>query len=134
MLRVPQVASAQTLYVSNQLVQVFSGSYANVTFTPAAVACTVGGTVDVQVRVTDEIGNVMPAGTKIAFSTFFGFGAAETSVFPASVQVNNVVLGVGQPLLIPTYKVTVACAGSGKLFATVATPMKVETTASVPIN
>jgi len=133
-LRMPQVASAQTLYVSNQLVQVFSGSYANVTFTPAAVACTVGGTVDVQVRVTDEIGNVMPAGTKIAFSTFFGFGAAETSVFPASVQVNNVVLGVGQPLLIPTYKVTVACAGSGKLFATVATPMKVETTASVPIN
>ena len=104
------------------------------TFTPAAVTCTVGGTADVQVRVTDEIGNVMPAGTTIAFSTFFGFGVAAASVFPASVQVNNVVLGVGQPLLIPTYNVTVACPGSGKLFATVTTPMKVETTASVPIN
>jgi len=133
-LRNPQVPSAQTLYVSDQLVQIFSGSHASVTFTPAAVTCTVGGTADVQVRVTDEIGNVMPAGTTIAFSTVFGFGVANTSVFPAVVTVNNVVLAVGQPLLIPTYNVTVACAGSGKLFATVTTPAKVETTASVPIN
>ena len=133
-LRMPQAPSAQTLYVSGQLVQLFSGSHANVSFTPAAISCTVGGTADVQVRVTDEIGNVMPAGTTIAFSTFFGFGVAATSVFPASVTVNNVVLGVGEPLLIPTYNVTVACAGSGKLFATVTTPAKVETAASVPIN
>ncbi len=133
-LRQPQLPSAQSLYVSDQLVQLFSGSHANVSFTPAAVSCTVGGTADVQVRVTDEIGNVMPAGTTIAFSTFFGFGVAATSVFPASVKVNNVVLGVGEPLLIPTYNVTVACPGSGKLYATVTTPMKVETTASVPIN
>ena len=133
-LRNPQLPSAQTLRVSGQLVQLFSGSHANVTFTPAALTCTVGGTADVQVRVTDEIGNVMPAGTTIAFSTFFGFGVADTSVVPASVTVNNVVLAVGEPLLIPTYNVTVACAGSGKLFATVTTPAKVETTVSMPIN
>ena len=133
-LRSPQLPSAQTLRVSGQLVQLFSGSHASVSFTPAAISCTVGGTANVQVRVTDEIGNVMPAGTTIAFSTFFGFGTANASVFPASVSVNNVVLAVGEPLLIPTYNVTVACAGSGMLFATVTTPAKVETTASVTIN
>ena len=133
-LRNPQLPSTQILRVSDQLVQIFSGSHASVIFTPAAISCTVGGTANVQVRVTDEIGNVMPAGTTIAFSTSFDLGSDKVSVFPTSVTVNNVVLAVGQPLLIPTYNVTVACAGSGMLFATVTTPGKVETTASVPIN
>lgn len=133
-LRNPQVPSTQALFVSGQLVQLFSGSHANISFTPAAITCTVGETTDVQVRVTDQLGNVMPAGTTITFSTFFGFGTADARVSPAGVTVNNVVLAVGEPLLIPSYNVTVACAGSGKLTATVITPSKVESSASAAIN
>lgn len=133
-LRMPQLPSAQTLYVSSQLVQIFSGSVATVTFNPPALVCTVGSTVDVQVSVTDQIGNIMPAGTTIAFNTVFGGGVATAGVFPAGVTVRNVPLAVGQTLPVPIYSVTVACAGSGKLFVTVTTPRKIETTASVPIN
>ncbi len=133
-LRSPPASTTQTLYVSDQLVQIFSGSHATVTFNPTNLVCPVGGTADVQVTVTDQIGNIMPAGTTIAFSTFFGFGVDELGVYPASVKVNNVVLAVGQPLLIPTYTVSVACAGNGKLFATVTTPSKVETSASIQIG
>ncbi len=135
MLRVPQVPSAQTLYVSNQLVQIFSGSYANISFNPSALVCPAGSAVDLLVTVTDEIGNVMPAGTTIAFSTVFGPGVDAATVLPASVKVNNVVLAVGEPLLIPTYRVAVGCSGaSGKLVVTVTTPNKIETTASLRIN
>lgn len=134
-LRQPQVPSAQTLYVSNQLVQIFSGSVASINFIPATLTCAVGSTVDVQVIVTDKIGNIMPAGTVIAFNTIFGGGAVPGTVLPASITVNNVVLKVKESLLIPTYNVTVAClAGSGKLFATVTTPAKVETRANIPVN
>lgn len=134
--RSPQVSSAQTLYVSAQLVQIFSGSFANISFNPSALVCTAGSTVDVQVSVTDEIGNIMPAGTTIGFSTLFGTGAGTVS--PASIKVPNVVLGVWDTLFIPTYTVTVGCpspAASGKLLVTVTTPItKTVTNASIPIN
>ena len=135
-LRNPQVPGAQTLYASGQLVQLFSGSHARVAFSPSALVCTAGSTTDVQVTVTDEIGNVMPAGTTIAFNTVFGFGVAATDVLPASITIPNVVLAVGELLLIPSYKVTVGCpGGSGQLFATVTSPTTATiTTASVPIN
>lgn len=131
-LRSPQVPSAQTLFVSKQLVQIFSGSNAFVSFNPSPVACAVGSTTNVQVTVADANGNIMPAGTTIGFSTLFGSGAG--TVLPASVKVPNVVLGVGEPLLVPTYLVSVACVGSGTLFVTVTTPKGIETIASVPIN
>lgn len=134
-LRSPQmVPKPQTLYVSAQLVQIFSGSVATVTFNPSALVCPVGGTADVQVTVTDENGNIMPAGTTIALNTFFSGGVAPGFVLPASFTVRNVPLAVDETLPVPTYPVTVACPGSGKLFVTVTTPRKIETTASVPIN
>lgn len=135
-LRSPQVPSAQALYVSAQLVQTFSGSHANVSFSPSALVCTAGQPVDVQVTVTDEIGNIMPAGTTIDFKTVIGSGVIPATVLPASVTVNNVVLAVGETLIIPSYTVTVGCpGGSGKLIATVTTPInKIVTSASIPIN
>lgn len=135
-LRNPQLPSAQALYVSAQLVQVFSGSNALFAFSPSALVCPAGGTASVQVTVTDEIGNIMPAGTSIDFSALFGAGAG--TVIPASVKVPNVVLGVGEPLNIPDYMVTVACpnpAASGQLYVTVTTPSTATiTTGSIPIN
>jgi hypothetical protein len=139
-LRSPQVPSAQTLYVSAQLVQTFSGSHASVSFNgspnPPPLVCPAGGTVVVQVQVTDEIGNIMPAGTTIDFSTVFG--TAVGTVSPASIKVPNVVLAVGQPLTIPTYPVTLGCpspAASGQLFVTVTSPTTATITrASALIN
>ncbi|MEY4156097.1 MAG: hypothetical protein RJB64_818 [Pseudomonadota bacterium] len=135
-LRNPQVPSAQALYVKAQLVQLFSGSNALINFVPAALVCPAGGTATVQVSVTDEIGNIMPAGTTIEFSALFGAGAG--TVVPTSIKVPNVVLGVGQALIIPTYTATVACPGtlaSGQLFVTVTTPTTATITkASMPIN
>jgi hypothetical protein len=135
-LRNPQVPSAQTLYVNAQLVQLFSGSDALVSFNPSALVCPAGGTANVQVTVKDVNGNIMPAGTSIDFSALFGVGAVPVS--PASIKVPNVVLGVGQPLIVPTYTVTVACpstASSGQFMVTVTTPTTATiTNASMPIN
>ena len=135
-LRNPQVPSAQALNVSAQLVQIFSGSHARFTFNPSKLVCPAGGTASVQVTVTDEIGNIMPAGTTIDFSALFGTGSG--TVLPASIKVPNVVLGVGQALIIPTYTATVACpvpAASGQFLVTVTTPVtKTITNASIPIN
>lgn len=133
-LRLPQVASAQTSYVSRQLVQIFSGSNAVINFSPAASTCPAGGTTDVRVTVNDVAGNLMPAGTTIDFSVIF---ATAAGVKPDQVKVNNVVLAVGEPMVVPTYTVTVACPlfqSTGKLFATVTTPRGVKTIASMPFN
>ena len=134
-LRVPQVPSPQTLYVSGQLVQIFSGSRAVVTLTPRALVCPAGGTADVQVKVTDVNGNIMPAGTVVAFSTVSS-GLVPFPVNPGSVRVNNVVLALAEPMLVPTYTVTVGClgGGSGKFLVTVTTPARVETLDSIAIN
>jgi len=132
-LRMPQVPSARTLYVSRSLVQILSGSYPKITFTPSQLSCTIGGTADVQVRVTDENDNIMPAGTTITFGAMFGFDGA--AVLPGSLTVNNVVLGIGDKLIIPTYTVAVQCKGSvGKLSATVLTPNGIRTTESISIT
>lgn len=134
-LKFPPVASAQTLYVSGQLVQIFSGSYATISFNPPQLSCPASGVVDVQVTVVDEIGNIMPAGTVVKFSPVFGTCDTCTAT-PSRVNVNNVVLAVGEPLVVPTYAVTVQCppGGSGKLFTTVTTPRGIESIANVPIH
>jgi hypothetical protein len=134
-LRTPRVSSAQTLYVSSQLVQIFSGSKAIVTFNTADLVCPGAGTAQVQVRVTDEYGNIMPAGTTIEFSTLYGTFVGP--VAPGSVTVNNVVLAVTQPrepMPIPIYTVNVGCGGAGTLTAVVTTPGHTKTFASLPIN
>jgi hypothetical protein len=132
-LRNPQSPSAQTLYVSAQLVQTFSGRIPTVTFSPAALACT-SGSADVQVKVTDRLGKLMPAGTSIDFQVLFGTTVG--TVFPASINVPNVIPAVGETLIVPTYAVTVACqSGGGKLVTTVTTPvMKKVTIVNLPIN
>lgn len=120
-----------TTYVSAQLVQIFSGSSANIQFRPSSVVCTSGGTTDVEVTVTDKSGKIMPAGTTIDFAPLF---LTEAPPRPSSGKVPNIVLAVGQVLEIPTYTVTLSC-GSGKLFVTVTTPQTQTTTiASIPIN
>jgi hypothetical protein len=133
-LRAPQVASAQTLHVSGQLVQTFSGSIATVSFAPSAPTCAYGGTTDIQVTLTDKNGNLMPAGTTVDFQVLFG--PYYSVVAPSRIKVPNVVLAVGEKLIIPTYTVTVGCmSGSGRLVATVTTPItKTITTAGVTIN
>jgi hypothetical protein len=134
-LRVPQQPSSQILYVSNSLVAQFSTSSANITFNNAPLTCTPGALIDALVTVTDQHGIWMPFGSTITFSTSFPSGA--TSVTPASATVPNVVLGVGSPLNIPTYALTVTCptGGSvGKLIVKVTSPSGVETTASTALN
>jgi hypothetical protein len=133
-LRTPQSPSAQTLYVSAQLVQTFSGSIPKVTFSTAALTCTPGGSADVQVTVTDLLDKLMPAGTSIEFQVLFGTTVG--TVFPNSINVPNVIPAVGEAVIVPTYAVTVAClSGSGKLITTVTTPvMKKVTIVNLPIN
>lgn len=124
---------SQTSYVSAQLVQIFSGSVANIRFDRASLACPVGGTADLQVTFTDLVGNILPAGTKIEFDTLFG--DVHGNVLPATFVVPNVVLGIQQQASNPPYTVTVGCrSGSGKLLATVTTPSNRISTASIPIN
>jgi len=134
-LRVPQVPSAQTLYVSSQLVQQFSTSKAAITISPSTLSC-VGGVATAQVTVKDLNGVWMPFGTGIGFSAVLG-GAPVTPT-PASAKVPNVVLAVGAPLGIPTYAVTIPCstpsASSGEFTVTVTSPSGVITTAKATIN
>ncbi len=144
-LRMPRVPSPQTLYVSDQLVQIFSGSTARIRIEPSSLVCPARGTADVRVTVTDDNvnaisnavggGNIMPAGTTIDFSTISS-GIVPFPVNPGSVKVNNVVLPVGAAMVIPTYIATVGCldGGSGKLFVTVKSPSGVLTSANIPIN
>ncbi len=131
-LRKPQLPSAQTLYVSSQLVQQFSTSSANITISPATLTCTPGIAVDAEVRVTDLNGLLMPAGSSITFTTTWG-----TTVYPAGAKVPNVVLGVGQPLNPPTYALTITCPtpdSPGKLIVNVVSPSGTVTTATRNID
>jgi hypothetical protein len=135
-LRLPRAATAQTHYVSAQIKQIFSGSDATVTISPTTLTCPAGTTREVQVRITDRLGNVMPAGSFVEFSTIFG--VATTSVLPANLTVPNVVLAVGQTLIVPVYTVTIGCpatGGNGSFIVKVTTPVtKTITTASFPVN
>jgi hypothetical protein len=134
-LATPKVTSPQTLYVSDQLVVVFSGSDALTTFSPASLTCPANGTASTTVTVRDVLGNMMPAGTKVKFgATFGGLGV---NVDPGEVNVENIVLGVGAPVLVSSYPVTVPCpatGGAGVLKVTVTTPNGVVSTATAPIN
>jgi hypothetical protein len=137
-LRLPRVASPQNLYVSGQLVQIFSGSDAFITITPAQLVCPAGGTADVSVRVVDIHQNIMPAGTLIDFSTI-NAGITPFPVNPSSARVNNVVLAVGElprPMLVRSQPATVGCLGgeSGRFIVTVTTPSGKLSTTSIPIN
>jgi hypothetical protein len=124
--------SPETLYVSDRLVVIFSASAADIQFRPTHLICS-GDTADIQVTVKDANGNLMPAGTTISFTALFGLYSAP--VVPNNIAVPNVVLAMGEPMLIPTYTATVGCAGGGgTLTATVTTPNKVVTYASIPIN
>ena len=128
-LRIPQIPSAQTLRVSQQLVQLFSGSHANFSFNPPVLTCAATGTVDVQVNISDDRGNFMPAGTTIAFSTLFGTGAGVA--MPAQFTVPNVVPAIGHVLSIPGNFATLTCpGGNGKLIVTVTTPNGIQTVGS----
>lgn len=133
-LRIPQVPSAQTLYVSAQLVTIFSGSHALVTFSPATLTCPVGTNQDVQVTITDQNNNTMPAGTTVDFMALFDTGAS--AVVPGSLKVANVAPVFGSPSLAPTYKATISCqAGKGQLVVLVTSPSTAtKTSASLPIN
>ena len=133
-LRTPRVPSAQTLYVSDQLVQTFSGSFATITFNSPSFACPASRTADVQVKVTDVIGTIMPAATLIEFSAIDAAGGVPVN--PGAVSVNNVALAIGEPMIVPTYTVTVSCGGggSGKFIVNVTTPRGIKSTASIPFN
>jgi hypothetical protein len=132
-LRNPQGTTSQTVYVSGPLVQLFSGSHANFTFNPAALICPVGGTADVLVTVRDDNGNLMPAKTVIDLEVVFG--AYVGTVIPNKFTVPNVVLAVGEPLLVPSYKATVKCfGGNGTFSATATTPNFVKTVGSAPVT
>lgn len=134
-LRIPQVPSAQTLYVSSQLVQQFSTSAAAITIAPGTLSCVGVSSVTAQVTVTDLHGVWMPAGSTISFSALFGTSTVTT--VPSSATVPNVVLGIGSPLGIPTYVVTIPCptaGGSGQFNVTVQSPSGVLTPASRVIN
>ncbi|MBA5607908.1 hypothetical protein H3H36_21355 [Duganella sp. FT3S] len=134
-LRSPQTPSAQTLRVSAQLVQIFSGSNASITFTPAAATCDANLTAQIGVTVKDAVGNIMPANTQMTFGAVFGLTTAP--VLPASIKVPNVVIGVGQPVIPPTFVITVGCPSAtapGAMNVTVTTPNGVTTTGTVKIN
>lgn len=134
-LRAPQLPSAQTLYVSAQLVQIFSGSTATIGFSASSLSCGAGGTADVVVTVADPAGTIMPAGTIVDLSALFGVTAS--TVAPSQIKVPNVVAAVGQAVPAPSYAVTVGCptpAGKGKLIVKVTSPSGVVSSASLPIN
>lgn len=126
-LRIPQSVSAQTLYVSGQLVQLFSGSHAFITYTRSSGDCPASGVRDGALSITDRNKNLMPAGSLIFISSTPQF------LDPPIAKVNNVVLAVGEPLIIPSYAVPASCSG-GSLFVKVVTPAKVETIQSFPLN
>lgn len=131
-LRKPQLPSAQALYVSASLVQQFSGSNPVVTVTPSPIICPIGSQIDVQVRVTDTKGILMPAHTSISFGTTWS-----GQTFPSSTTVHNSILGIGDPLLIPVYPVTITCpltATPGKFTVTVKTPRGEPLTILYPVN
>ncbi len=134
-LRQPPLPSPQSLYVSAQLVQIFSGSNAAITFSPAAATCDANLTAQIAVTLKDLSGNILPAGTQVSFGALFGLTVAP--VLPSGFKVPNVVLGIGQSVVTPTYVITVGCpslTAPGAMSVTVTTPNGVTTTGSVKIN
>ena len=134
-LRSPQTRSAYAQYIWAELGQIFSGSRAVISFSPAAPVCNANLTADILVTVKDENNNIMPATTGLNFSAIFGL--VSPPVLPGSIKVPNVVRAVGQTIIPPSYLITVGCpsqASKGKFSVTVTTPNGVTTTANTTIN
>jgi hypothetical protein len=136
-LRIPQQPSVQTLYVSSQIVHIFSTSKADIQFVSGAPTCTAGALVDVQVSIKDLNGRVMPYQTAISFSAQIGTSPA--AVTPSSKSVANYPLKVGEviPATETLYVVTISCpsvTGPGKFTVKTVTPNGVETENSIAIN
>lgn len=143
-LRQPSPAtSAQTTYVSGQLVHFFSGSRAYfsgpldpTTGAASAPRCAAEEAVDLAFTVQDVNRNPMPAGTKIELSTLFG--SKRGDVFPDTLTVGNHPLKPGGALgaEATTYAATVVCAAaqSGRLYVKVTTPNKVTTLGTLYLN
>ncbi len=124
--------SPSNIYVSAQLVQIFSGSHARITYDPGSGACPASGVRDGRLRVADVNDNPMPAGSEIYIS--------RSPVFldPPIAKIPNIVLRVGErnPFgpYIPTYVVPASCTASSVLFVKVVTPSLTETIQSFQVN
>ncbi len=136
-------AAAQTLYVSRQVVHLFSGSRAYiagpldpVSGRPVALRCAADEAVDVTFTVQDINRNPMPAGTTIELSTLFG--SARSEVMPSSITVANYPLNVGARPAdeAVTYTATVPCPNTsvGRFYVKVTTPNRVVSQATLYIN
>ena len=64
--------TASNVHVRDDLVLVMSGSFADISFSTSAVNVTGEGSASFTVRVMDENGNVMPAGTTISITSTVG--------------------------------------------------------------
>lgn len=130
-LRIPQVNPPQALYVSRSLVTQFSTSDALITIANPTLTCTPGATIEALLKVTDLHGLWMPAGTAISIEAIFSPPPAVAPVVsPAKITVPNVVLGVGEPVLVPTYPISITCPSpdvEGTLVITVTSPSGVTT-------
>jgi hypothetical protein len=134
-LRSPRTPSAQVQYISAQLGEIFSGSEANIVFSPAAPVCNANLTADIMVTVKDVMGNIMPAGTSVSMAALFGITGAPAS--PSSLKIPNVVRPVGGNIIPPSYLITVGCpslTSRGKLTVTVITPGGTTSIGNVTIN
>lgn len=136
-------ASAQTLYVSRQLVQIFSGSRAvftgpldPITRAPFAPRCGSDDVIDMAFSVRDVNGNPMPAGTRLELSAMFG--ARRGEVWPDRLTVESQPLGVGTTLSggATTYTASVVCMNTqlGRFFVKATTPNGVTSMGTLYIN
>ena len=125
-------STPSNVYLAAQLVQMFSGSDAEITFNPGSGACPASGVRDGQLRIADVNDNLMPAGSEIYISR------GPLFLDPPIARVKNVVLAVGQqnPMgpYVPTYVIPVSCTLSSVLFVKVVTPAKNETIKSFQVN
>ncbi|KQW97041.1 hypothetical protein ASC94_09575 [Massilia sp. Root418] len=134
-LRSPATFSPQVQYISAQLGEIFSGSNANIVFSPAAPECNANLTADIMVTVKDVVGNIMPAGTVVSMTALFGASGAPAS--PSTIKIPNVVRPVGGNIIPPSYLITVGCptqTSKGKLTVTVVTPGGTTSIGNITIN
>lgn len=132
--------SPSTTYISAQLVQIFSGSQAVITYDPGTGACPGSGVRDGLLRVADFNDNPMPATSEIYISR------SPLFTDPPIARIPNVVLRVNEqnpprPFVppannpyIPSYVVPASCTASSVLFVKVVTPAGIETIKSFQIN
>lgn len=136
-LRIPQVPTPQALYISRSLVTQFSTSDAIITVVNPTLTCSAGATIEILVKVTDMHGLWMPAETKINIDAAFSQKPlSPPEIKPALILVPNVVLAVGDPVLVPTYPISFTCPSpdsDGTLIITVTSPAGTTTVLKKPI-